>query len=126
MIKTNTKTAVYIATRLAAFSQTPRQRFVRAVVEQYSPKSRSDHCPDGCPISLAVARKRKTPPIIQSEGAICVPKSNIQAIVQDLRSAARKCAAAGRDCADEELADYLEEIRVILTALASTLEEFDQ
>jgi hypothetical protein len=77
-------------------------------------------------VHLAIERKRKTPPTTRFEGATCLPKSNIQAIVQDLRSAAKKCATASRDCADEELADYLQEIRVILTAFASTLEEFDQ
>jgi hypothetical protein len=77
-------------------------------------------------IPLAIERKGKTPLTIRFEGATCLPKSNIQRIVEDLRSAAKKCAKASRDCADEELTDYLQEIRVILKAFASTLEEFDQ
>jgi len=48
-------------------------------------------------------------------------------IIKDIRAVAEQCKSAARDCSDEELSDYLKEVDVILTTIASVLaEEFDQ
>jgi hypothetical protein len=51
---------------------------------------------------------------------------NIDKIIKDLRSIAQECKKASRDCPDEELKNYLEEISVILRSIASVLEEYNQ
>jgi hypothetical protein len=51
---------------------------------------------------------------------------NIDKIIKELRSIAQECKTAARDCQDEELADYLQEITIILRSIASVLEEYNQ
>jgi hypothetical protein len=46
--------------------------------------------------------------------------------MKELRSIAQECKKTARDCADEELSDYLEEVSVILTSIASVLDEYNQ
>ena len=50
----------------------------------------------------------------------------INTIVKDLRSVAQKCATGADDCFDEELSEHLQEAGVILSSLASVLDEFNQ
>ena len=50
----------------------------------------------------------------------------IRSIIRDLRATARECKKAAREHPDEELSEYLQEISVLLTAIASVLEEYDQ
>ena len=50
----------------------------------------------------------------------------ISTIVKDLRSVAQKCATGAGDCFDEELSEHLQEAGVILSSLASVLDEFNQ
>ena len=50
----------------------------------------------------------------------------IRSIIRDLQATAQKCKKATREHPDEELSEYLQEINVILTSIASVLEEYDQ
>jgi hypothetical protein len=46
--------------------------------------------------------------------------------IRKLRSIARECNTAAGDYQDEELAEYLKEMSVVLSSMASVLEEYDQ
>lgn len=50
----------------------------------------------------------------------------IRRIVKELQLIALQCKTAARDVADEELSEYLVEVSVILSSIASVLQEFDQ
>jgi hypothetical protein len=52
--------------------------------------------------------------------------STVGSIIKKLRPIAQDCKQASRDSPDEELAEYLQEVSVILTSIASVLEEYDQ
>ena len=50
----------------------------------------------------------------------------INTIVKDLRSVAQKCETGADDCFDEELSEHLQEAGIILSSLASVLDEYNQ
>jgi hypothetical protein len=50
----------------------------------------------------------------------------VDKISKELRSLAQECKQAARDCPDEELAEYLQEINVMLRSIASVLDEYNQ
>lgn len=52
--------------------------------------------------------------------------SAVGSIIKELRSIAQECKRASRDSPDEELSEYLQEVSVIQTSIASVLEEYDQ
>ena len=52
--------------------------------------------------------------------------SAVGSIIKKLRSVGQECKQASRDSPDEELSEYLLEVSVILTSIASVLEEYDQ
>jgi len=47
-------------------------------------------------------------------------------IIRNLQTSAHDCEKTSREHTDEELKEYLQEISVILSAIASVLEEYDQ
>ena len=50
----------------------------------------------------------------------------ISRIIHNLRATAQDCKKVAREHTDEELSEYLQEISVTLSAIASVLEEYDQ
>lgn len=60
-----------------------------------------------------------------SQELITLP-GQMHRIVEQLRSIAQDCKSISRDLPDEELLEYLGEIRVTFTSIASALEEYDQ
>ena len=52
--------------------------------------------------------------------------SAVGSIIKGLRSIAQECKQASRDSPDEELSEYLQGVSVMLTSIASVLEEYDQ
>jgi hypothetical protein len=52
--------------------------------------------------------------------------SAVGSINKGLRSIAQECKQASRDSPDEELSEYLQGVSVMLTSIASVLEEYDQ
>ena len=56
----------------------------------------------------------------------CLASRPVGSIIKELRSIAQECKRASRDSPDEELSEYLQEVSVIQTSIASVLEEYDQ
>ena len=50
----------------------------------------------------------------------------IRRLIKELRSTAQECKSAARESPDKELSEYLTEVSVVLTSIASALEEYDQ
>ena len=50
----------------------------------------------------------------------------IQTTISELRAVAAKCTVIADDYDDEELSQHLQDLRVILSKLASMLEEYNQ